>query len=173
MAERSGSSMRSPCNGQLELEAQLEHNLHRAIAEDDFRVNYQPIVDLRSGLVVSLEALARWDRKDGTVLQPADFIPYAESHGLVSAIDALVMRRVCSEVMRFVALSPRLTVAVNCSMAQLTSHDIVAFTLSLLKQHHIPASHLRLEITETSVMKNAAYALESIQKLRALGVLMC
>ncbi|MFN2528760.1 MAG: EAL domain-containing protein [Candidatus Baltobacteraceae bacterium] len=156
---------------QLELDAQLEHNLHRGIAEDEFGVNYQPIIDLRSGSVVSLEALARWDRMDGTVLQPSAFIPYAENHGLVSAIDSLVMRRVCSELMRFVALSPRLTVAVNCSMAQLTSHDIVAFTLSLLKKHQIPASHLRLEITETSVMKNAEYALKSIQKLRALGVL--
>lgn len=155
---------------QVELDAQLEHDLHHAIAVDEFTVHYQPVVDLRSGAVVSLEALARWDH-GGKLLPPAAFIPYAESHGLISAIDALILRKVCAEMMRFISIAPGLSVAVNCSMAQLTSDHLVALTHSLLKRHNIPASYLRLEITETSVMKNAEYALESMQRLRALGVL--
>ena len=155
---------------QVELDAQLEHDLQHAIAVDEFTVYYQPVIDLRSGTIASLEALARWNRA-GKFSQPGDFIPYAESHGLVSSIDALILRKVCAEMMRFISIVPGLSVAVNCSMAQLTSDDLVALTFSLLKRHNIPPSHLRLEITETSIMRNAEYALETLERLRTAGVL--
>ncbi|MDP9016878.1 MAG: EAL domain-containing protein, partial [Candidatus Eremiobacteraeota bacterium] len=155
----------------VHLDAQLDHDLHRAIAGSEFVVFYQPIVDLADGKIVSLEALVRWPREDGRLMQPADFIPYAEAHGMIAAVDAMVMRRVCEELPQFIGLAESLSVTVNCSMAQLTSHDLVEFTLDLLTLHKIDPARLRIEITETSVMRNPEFALASIERLRALGVL--
>ncbi|GAC1390168.1 MAG: hypothetical protein NVSMB31_06910 [Vulcanimicrobiaceae bacterium] len=155
----------------VHLDAQLDHDLHRAIARSEFVVFYQPIVDLADGKIVSLEALVRWPREDGSIRLPAEFIPYAEAHGMIAAVDAIVMRRVCEELPEFIRTADPLSVTVNCSMAQLTSHDLVEFTHNLLKSCKIDPAWLRLEITETSVMRNPEYALASIEQLRALGVL--
>ena len=156
---------------QLEGEAELERDLLRAIREDEFIAHYQPIIDLKTRRIKSVEALARWNRPNHGLTDPLGFIPFAEAHGLVSAIDALVLKRACSEMPQLLSALPTLNVAVNCSMAQLTGSDLVGFVHEQLTKYEIPAAHLKLEITETSVMRNAESALASLERLRALGVL--
>lgn len=156
---------------ELEREAELEGDLLRAIHEDEFEAYYQPIVDIKTRRITSLEALARWNRPNHGLQLPRAFIPFAETHGLVSAIDALVMKRACSQMPQLLTAAPTLSVAVNCSMAQLTGSELATFVHEQLRMYEIPPAHLRLEITETSVMRNAESALASLERLRALGVL--
>jgi predicted signal transduction protein with EAL and GGDEF domain len=149
----------------------LESALRKALDNGRIIVHYQPKVDLASGRMTGMEALARWALEDGTMVQPQEFIPLAEETGLIVPLGAEVLRQACRQTALWRNQGhPELTVAVNLSARQFSQQDLVAVVEEALRLSGLPASHLELEITESTAMGNVGVASETLKRLQAMGV---
>jgi EAL domain-containing protein (putative c-di-GMP-specific phosphodiesterase class I) len=152
---------------------ELEANLRRAITADEFVVHYQPIIALADGDLVGVEALVRWCRGGEMLLSPADFIPVAEEMGLIVPIGRWVlhesMRQVRSWQDRHRGLH-RMGLSVNISARQLRQPELVDDIVEALRATRFDAACLTLEITETALMRDTSRALETLHRLRGLGI---
>lgn len=149
-----------------------EGELRDALEREELTLDYQPIVALDSDRLAALEALVRWDHPDRGRIPPADFIPVAEETGLIEEIGAWVLERACRDVARWQAIHdprPALIVAVNVSSRQFTP-GLYGLVERVLDDVGLPPDRLRLEITETSVMREVDVALQTLRDLRQLGV---
>jgi diguanylate cyclase (GGDEF)-like protein/PAS domain S-box-containing protein len=149
---------------------QLETGLRCALGRDELALEYQPLIDLTSGQPCGVEALMRWNRPDGQCVPPTQFIPIAEETGLISGLGGWALEQACKTMQSWRgARGAELTLGVNVSARQLTVDyfDVVA---AVLHRTGFPALRLELEITESSVMDNVACALETLTRLRQLGV---
>ncbi len=151
-------------------ESALENDLHHAIEHDEFEAYYQPIVDVQSRAIVSFEALARWNRPGHGVVQAAEFIGYAESHGLISAIDASILNSVCRDSATLLRRFPNTTIAVNISASQLATAQLANQVGDTLRSHAVSTDLIRLEITETAVMTDAYRAHAVLEQLHGNGI---
>jgi diguanylate cyclase (GGDEF)-like protein len=147
----------------------LETALRRAVENRRIFARYQPIVNLRTGRVASMEALARWIDESGSSVSPASFIPLAEQSGTIDAIDSLVLEQACRDAVRFQARLPGLTMSVNVSATRLHRGDIVARTWATLDRAGLDPKLLKIELTETAIMERADDALDVLTRLRDLG----
>jgi diguanylate cyclase (GGDEF)-like protein/PAS domain S-box-containing protein len=149
----------------------LETELRRALERENFLVYYQPIVDLQSGDLKGFEALVRWKHAERGMISPGDFIPLAEETGLIIPLDHLVLREACSQMKHWQgAFSLPLTVSVNLSSKQFAQPDLVAQIENILAMTGLPASSLKLEITEGVLMDNPETAATMLHQLRKLGI---
>ncbi|MEO8123559.1 MAG: EAL domain-containing protein [Burkholderiales bacterium] len=151
---------------------ELENDLRRALHNDEFFVVYQPIVDLASGALRGVEALARWRHPERGIVPPLEFIPVAEETGLISALGARVLREACDQFMVWretLGDAAPQSVAVNLSRAQLCEGDLVERVQHDLLRTGMPPHCLRLEVTESLAMQDAG-ALGVLHQLKALGV---
>lgn len=151
-------------------ESDLENDLRRAIERHEFVPYYQPIYDVRSEAVVGFEALARWRRPGSGVVGAAEFIGYAERRGLVDAIDTSVMEDVCRDSAAMFEAFPSASVAVNVSAVHLTVPDFAASVDSALRAYSMRPEQLKLEITETAIMRNPDQARATLRLLQGNGV---
>jgi diguanylate cyclase len=151
--------------------ARTESDLHRAIEEREFRLLYQPQVDLRSGKIVGLEALLRWDHPERGVVEPAEFLWLAEETGLITKIGEWALRQSCLQARAWGARngSP-LRVSVNLSARQHRDPDLVDLVERILTETRTDPETLCLEITESVVVKDAESAGATLRALKALGV---
>jgi Amt family ammonium transporter len=147
----------------------METALRRAVENRRVFAKYQPIVDLRTGRVASMEALARWIDDNGASVSPSIFIPLAEQSGTVDAIDSQVLQQACRDAVRLQARLPGLSVSVNASATRLHRGDIVAKTKATLEDSGLDPKLLKIELTETAIMERADEALTVLEQLRALG----
>ena len=151
---------------------ELENDLRRALQNDEFFVVYQPIVDLASGALRGVEALARWRHPERGLVPPFEFIPAAEETGLIGALGARVLRDACDQFMLWRETqsdaAPQ-SVAVNLSRAQLVEGDLVERVQHELLRTGMAPHCLRLEVTESLAMQDAG-ALGVLRRLRELGV---
>ncbi|MCW3022842.1 MAG: hypothetical protein JWR30_2164 [Conexibacter sp.] len=150
----------------------LETQLREAIEQRRLRTFFQPIVDLRTGDLHGLEALARWPAGDGNV-SPAEFIPVAEETGLIGPLGTLIMRGACetlSDWRRRGLVGPTVTVSVNVSIRQITDASIVAQVRAALDDADLPAANLVLEITESTLIENPELVSAVLGQLLDLGV---
>jgi diguanylate cyclase (GGDEF)-like protein/PAS domain S-box-containing protein len=157
--------------GQLQLKA----DLNRAIQDDRLSLDYQPIMDLESGEIVAVEALARWMHDEHGPVAPSEFIPLAERTGLIVPLGRALLRQACLQAAQLQAICPRepaLGMCVNVSARQLQSEQIVADVRSALDESEIPPSSLVLELTESAMMKDVEFAIRRLHELRDLGVLL-
>jgi EAL domain-containing protein (putative c-di-GMP-specific phosphodiesterase class I) len=151
------------------------NQLHSALAGNEFRLHYQPIVDLRTDTVVAVEALVRWQHPSRGLLGPDQFIHVAEECGLIVPLGAWVLQEACAQVARWneagaeAGLEP-IEVSVNISPRQLTSPDIVASVRAAVLSSGIDPEALSLEITEGTLMHDAQASADTMQALRAIGV---
>nr|WP_231134916.1 bifunctional diguanylate cyclase/phosphodiesterase [Motilibacter deserti] len=159
--------MRAEAERRWQLERGLRESLHRRAG---LHVAYQPQVDLRSGRVVGLEALARWTTPDGVPVPPHEFIPVAEGTGLISDIGTLVLRDACAALAQLPAELGRPRVSVNLSARQLLDADLPALVHSALAAAGLPGDRLCLEITETVLMEDAPGLTDTLGRLRDQGV---
>ena len=151
-----------------------ETALRRAIDRGELRTYYQPKIDLRSGRIVGVEALLRWEHPERGVLDPAEFIDLAEDTGLIVDIGAWVLGETFRQVMHWEeTIDPvdGLFACVNLSGKQLTDPDLVAHLTATLRETGIDPSHVDLEMTESVLIKDVEACQKTLRELKELGVL--
>jgi diguanylate cyclase (GGDEF)-like protein/PAS domain S-box-containing protein len=146
--------------------------LHRGLERDEFQVHYQPVVQLETGQITGLEALLRWQHPDRGLVQPGEFIAYAEESGLIVPIGTWILEQACSQLARWRAESEgrHLTISVNLSPRQLVEPSLQNAIAQILKSTKVPPDALWLEITETTLMYDTDSATHALQALRRQGV---
>jgi diguanylate cyclase (GGDEF)-like protein/PAS domain S-box-containing protein len=151
---------------------ELENDLRQAVENQQFRLVYQPVIELESNNVVGFEALLRWDHPVRGVVGPAAFIPIAEANGAIIAIGQWVLEEACRTAAQWHRANPavQLTMAVNLSARQIATPDIVAHVAAALEHSGFAAASLILEMTESVLVQDAKTAGRRLQELRALGV---
>jgi predicted signal transduction protein with EAL and GGDEF domain len=152
---------------------ELENALHRALEQHEFRVYYQPEIDLATGQMVGSEALVRWHHPERGVVEPTEFIGLAEESNLIDRIGTWVLREACTQMQAWHEHHPGhppLRVSVNLSARQLADPDVVAIVIEALQASGLPPSQLRLEITESTVMDDAERNVDVLRALKALGL---
>ena len=145
----------------------LEHDLRQALANGEFLLNYQPVVDLEKDMVTSCEALIRWNSPTRGKVSPADFIPFAEEVGLMPEIGGWVLEAACREAC---AWPESMKVAVNLSAVQFRLPDLVARIEAVLAKTGLSPKRLELEVTETAMIGEMEAAICVLRQLRALGI---
>jgi diguanylate cyclase (GGDEF)-like protein len=151
----------------LQAQRSIENDLRTAVAHDELDLFYQPLVRAGSGMVVGFEALMRWRHPVRGLIQPTDFIPSAESSRLIIPLGAWGIRRACMDLAR---LPGNLRVAINLSPVQFRSADLVQTVREALQAADVAPHRLELEITETTLMKDAESAARILHEFRSLGV---
>ena len=145
-------------------------DLRTAMDRDELWVAYQPIVDVLSGECLKLEALARWDHPERGAISPGEFIPLAERSGLIRALGLWVLDRALGDLAAWRAAGMVPGVAVNVSMRQLGDGTLVGALLSTLERRRLPASAVTVEVTESTIMREASRVIADLTALRAAGV---
>jgi EAL domain-containing protein (putative c-di-GMP-specific phosphodiesterase class I) len=151
----------------------VENDLRRALAREELRVAYQPIVSLLDGSISSVEALLRWQHPERGLVSPAEFIPVAEDSGLIEPIGQWVLDAACSQAAQWHAARPDsrpLGIAVNLSARQFTQRDLEATVARALATSGIEPSSLCLEITESVLLEEPEGVSETIRRVAQLGV---
>jgi diguanylate cyclase (GGDEF)-like protein/PAS domain S-box-containing protein len=149
------------------------NDLHRALTEQEFRVVYQPEIDLRTGHVTGVEALVRWHHPERGLVPPAEFIPLAEQTGLIAGIGAWVLDTALAQAVHWRSArwdGSSLAVWVNLSARQLGDPGLVELVADTLRRHEVEPAQLGLEITESALLEDAEGAVTALSSLRALGV---
>ena len=144
----------------------IESGLRLALARNELRLVYQPLIGLKENRVTCLEALLRWDSERGPV-SPAEFIPVAEETGLIVPIGEWVLREACRQA----ALWPEhVRVAVNLSVVQFKNKHLYEMVEAVLRDTGLKPTRLELEITESLLLNDNEHTLKTLHRLRALGV---
>jgi EAL domain-containing protein (putative c-di-GMP-specific phosphodiesterase class I) len=139
------------------------------LAAGDFLSYFQPQVTLSNGHVVAVEALARWQHADGQLVRPAHFIPTIEREGLIDQLTDQILNDACEWKARWARSGLHVRVAVNVSMLNLSNVGVVDHYLGIVRRHGIDPREVVLEVTESSVMGEAAHALNVLARLRLKG----
>ena len=151
----------------------LEHDLRGALARDELALAYQPKVDLRSGRVVGVEALLRWQHPVYGMVAPSEFIPVAEESGLIIPIGQWVLDQACAQLRAWRdAGHAGLTVAVNLSARQFLDDEVAARVVDTLARHGVPHGALELELTESTSMHDVGRSITVMKELKAAGVVL-
>ncbi len=148
----------------------LVEELRAAVDDGAFVLHYQPQLDLRTGEISAVEALVRWPHARLGLVPPLDFLPLAEEAGLMQPLTALIFEGALSQCARWRAHGSSLTVAVNVSTTNLADPGFVDSVRDALARHHLPASALIIEITETTIISDFGRCKLVIAQLRGLGV---
>jgi predicted signal transduction protein with EAL and GGDEF domain len=150
---------------------ELVRDLRSAVEHGQLRLLYQPQVDLASGEMTGVEALVRWQHPERGLMTPDQFIPVAESTGMIMAIDEWVLREACMQLRAWdEAGLARLDLAVNVSAARLGKGDLADDVESVLSDAGIGAERLEIELTETVAADDDTASVAAITQVRALGV---
>lgn len=149
----------------------FENDLRRSVGDGELRAYYQPVVALPSGTVIGYEALMRWQHPERGLLAPGEFLPLAESSGLVRPLGAWILSTACRDAAGPAGmLPPGGWVAVNASPTQLNRASIVTLVTDALTTSGLAPSQLHLEITETAVLAAGPGLLGELEELDRLGV---
>ncbi len=154
-------------------QAQTESELRRALEDQQFRLFYQPIVELESGRIAGVEALIRWEHPERGLVPPLDFIPLAEDSGLIVPIGRWVMETAAVQLMawrRQYSGYDSLFTSVNVSTQQLRDDDLFALVEQVLRKTGMPPAALKLEITESVMMFEQNEAEPVMRAIQDLGV---
>jgi EAL domain-containing protein (putative c-di-GMP-specific phosphodiesterase class I) len=147
--------------------------LRAAINDGDIVAHFQPVVEMHSGAIVGIEALARWRTRDGRLVPPNDFIPLAESCGLITELGEQILDQAVDAVAAWnnePVLSTPLWVSVNLSAHQLADRHLIHHVADILRRRNLPPWQLHFEITESVVMEDIGQSTAILEELKALGV---
>jgi diguanylate cyclase (GGDEF)-like protein/PAS domain S-box-containing protein len=149
----------------------LERRLRRALRDGEFLLHYQPQVDIVTGQIVGMEALVRWRDPEVGLIPPSSFIPVAEECGLIGPLSEWVLREACrqNKAWQDEGLPPA-RVSVNLSARQFQQHDIAKLVTQVLAETGLEPQYLELELTESTIMRNAEEAVSMLNALHALGI---
>ncbi|MBK5961330.1 hypothetical protein CCR97_24445 [Rhodoplanes elegans] len=152
---------------EVEARRRLEVEIRRSLEDGDFLLHYQPVVDVRTGRVVGVEALVRWQHPERGLLSPQAFIPLAEQSGLIGPLGDVVLRAACAEAAGWPG---DLKVAVNVSAAQFGNPGLFDDIAGALAAAGLPPQRLEIEITETVLLENEERNVAVLRALASLGV---
>lgn len=166
---------REEMNASAVYRMRLQHELHKAIEQNELELYYQPKVNLDSGAIVGVEALLRWRHPEMGNISPADFIPVAEESGLILALGEWVLFEACRQQRKWQEQGmPPLSVAVNVSARQFRGQNLVGLVSDAIRESGMNPLYLELELTESILMAGDSYdqaqILATLHQLRALGV---
>ncbi len=149
----------------------LESSLRRALDHGEFQLRYQPMIDARSGAIVGIEALLRWQHPELGIVEPAKFIPIAEETGLIVSIGKWVLKTACAQNVAWQQSGlPHVNMAVNLSRRQFTDEGLLRDITAILEETGMCPALLELEITESTLMHDVDKALGTLKAFRDLGV---
>jgi diguanylate cyclase (GGDEF)-like protein/PAS domain S-box-containing protein len=156
----------------IEGRLRLERDLPRALERGEFRVEYQPILSVRTGVLWGFEALARWHHPERGLVPPAEFIPLAEQTGEMVAIDLWVLRESCRQLQAWQQRYPEVPVkmSVNLSGEHLLRHDLAEQVKDVLRANRLSGLSLRLEVNESALAERADASRQVLQQLHTLEV---
>lgn len=149
---------------------EIEHEIRHALNNDEFYLQYQPQVDLKTNQIKSVEALIRWRHPTKGEISPVDFISIAEETGLIVPIGDWVMKKACCEIQHLndnTGLNIR--VAVNLSTRQFTDLKLVNTVMEALEQAGMDARNLELEVTESMLMEDMETVIDQLNRIKAAG----
>jgi diguanylate cyclase (GGDEF)-like protein len=144
-----------------------ESELRDAIAEAQFELHYQPVVDVATRQICGVEALVRWRHPDRGLVGPDEFIPLAESTGLIAPIGEWILQRACADAAKWPS---HVKLAINISAVQFKKGNLFEVILCALVESGLEPERLELEITETSLLENQEAHLATIRQLKNLGI---
>ncbi|HEY8607733.1 MAG TPA: PAS domain S-box protein [Noviherbaspirillum sp.] len=151
----------------------LEQSLRRALERNEFELHYQPRLELRSGRVLGMEALLRWNHPQLGQVSPLQFIPIAEERGLIEAIGRWVLQEACAQTRRMTdKFGLPLRVSVNLSARQLKCQDLREQVLAALDDAGLPAQMLELELTESALIEDMEVSASRLSALKKLGIML-
>jgi diguanylate cyclase (GGDEF)-like protein/PAS domain S-box-containing protein len=152
---------------------QLVADLRGAVDNKELILYYQPIINLQTQLFTGFEALVRWNHPTRGLIYPLEFIPLAEEHGLIYQIGAWIIHEACRELkllqLRYPA-QPPLSMSINISSRQFSQQDLVGMLTGFLAETGVDPNTLILEITESMIMDNVDAAVETMKRLRNMGI---
>jgi len=150
----------------------LEESLRSALDQDQFHLEYQPIVHVDSGSVIAAEALLRWESADHERISPVHFIPVAEDTGLILPIGKWVICAACAQLSEWIARNvfpQEFALSINVSKRQLLDRGFERFLLNCLDEHKLTPAQIKLEVTESTIVDNRAGIVPILQALRKEG----
>lgn len=154
----------------------LENDLRRAIERNEFRLQYQPIVCLKSRHILGFEALIRWQHPENGLVYPSEFIAFAEDVGLIVEIDLWVLREACTQLRTWQNLFPnaqKLVMNVNLSARQFTQPDLTSQIEQILRQSNLDNIYLKIEITERILLEKTSLATKILAELSDRQIQTC
>ena len=160
-------------NANAETQLQIQTDLWRAVERDELALDYQPIVCLRTGRIAGFEALLRWQHPSRGLISPMDFISVAEETGLIVPIGRWVMEQACLQIRQWQKVyssDPPLYVSVNLSAKQFMQPDLIDQVSVALDRSGLQPANLKVEITESMVMRDVELATKMLVHLKALGI---
>ena len=149
---------------------ELEMDLHEALKNDEFFLAYQPTINLNDMTPTGVEALIRWRHPERGVVQPDDFVPLLEETGLITEVGRWVLNEACSQGAAWRAAGYEIGMAVNVSGRQLDTDEVIADIEGALSGSGLEPSALTIEITETTLMRNAEETARRLTQIKQLGV---
>ncbi|MCB1561135.1 MAG: EAL domain-containing protein [Xanthomonadales bacterium] len=149
---------------------QIEHDLRGAWERGEMRLVYQPIFRLDNGQLVGAEALLRWQHPELGIIPPSVFIDVAEQSGLIEALGGQALSQACQSALRWVREGSAPFVSVNISARQLRAGNLPEVVAGVLAATGLPPERLHLELTETTVLGDEHQAIDTLARLRELGV---
>ncbi len=158
-------------NASVEAKLMLLEGLRNALEEGQFRVLYQPKVDLRTGQIFGAEALIRWQHPEQGMISPLRFIPLAEETGMIVSIGAWVLETACKQSMAWQAAGlPAITMSVNVSARQFEENQLIERVSLAMQESGIAPETLELEVTESLIMRDLQQSIAKMRELNAMGV---
>lgn len=158
-------------NNKLHQNLKIESALSHAIERSEFKLNYQPQICLRTGKIIGMEALIRWERPGVGLVSPAEFVPVAEETGLIVPIGEWVLRTACAQNKAWQLKGlPKISMAVNVSAVQFKKEDFIEIVARVLNETGLDPADLILEMTESMLMENTDMTIKQFNKLKKAGV---
>jgi diguanylate cyclase (GGDEF)-like protein len=175
-AKENGKNQYVICSSELKNEMinkiKITNNLHRALRNNEFCLNYQPQISLSEGRIIGVEALIRWNHPEMGVIPPGVFIPIAEQIGVISEIGDWVLQEACEQNKKWQDLGfAPVCMAVNVSANQLRSLNFVDKISRTLKETGLDPKMVEIEITESAAMNETGYIVDFLSKIRSLGIM--
>lgn len=147
----------------------LEVELKTAIASDQFILHFQPRLDIKTGKIVSVEGLARWNHPERGLVPPAMFIPICEETGLIEELGQKVLEMGCKQAIAWQRQGLDIDVSLNVSPRQFTDDNLLETLSKLANLPHFPAGKIELEITENALVGDHAMIAEKLKEITSMG----
>ncbi len=162
----------TPATNQRSLEGLiLGNHLYKALKRQELLLHYQPQIELKTGKVVGMEALVRWQHSEMGMIAPSQFIPLAEETGLICEISEWILRTVCLQNRQWQEAGlPPLRISVNLSVRQFQQPNLVQTIAQILQETRLEPHYLELEVTESLIMQDTDFAVAILRDLQRLGI---